>query len=339
LAGFGKTSTDKADFMASNIKDIAAAAGVSISTVSNVMNRRSNVGEETRRLVIRLCEEMNYVPNGAGKRLKSKQSNTILFNFSDFDRSFYLKIIEGINDYAGSHGWDLMICTTKSCEKYMRNNLTDGCIILDNRMRDETLNRAANKNYPIVVLDRHTDNPHIKSILVNNYDPMREMIEKTVAQGYRKFAFIAGPEHTDDTRERFQAFIDVLNGHDIPFHRENFFAGDYREKSGYLAVHIILLASELPEILICANDNMALGAIKSLRERGCRVPEDVAVTGFDNCERAEAAGLTTITIPNYERGYIAARSLIENISGKGSFKPIKIPAEIVWRKSVLSLVK
>jgi LacI family transcriptional regulator len=322
--------------MASSIKDIAAAAGVSISTVSNVMNRRSNVGEKTRQLVIRLCEEMNYVPNGAGKRLKSKRSNTILFNFSDFDRSFYLKIIEGINDYAGSHGWDLMICTTKSCEKYMRNNLTDGCIILDNRMKNETLNRAASQNYPVVVLDRHISNPYIKSIMVNNYDPMKKMIEKIVAWGYRKFAFIAGPEHTNDTRERFQAFTDVLNGHDIPFHRENFFAGDYREKSGYQAVNILLLASELPEILVCANDNMALGAIRALRERGCRVPEDVSVTGFDNCEQAEAAGLTTITIPNYERGYIAARSLIESISEKGSFDPMKIATEIVWRKSVLA---
>jgi LacI family transcriptional regulator len=322
--------------MASNIKDIAAAAGVSISTVSNVMNRRPNVGEETRRLVTRLCEEMNYVPNGAGKRLKSKQSNTILFNFSDFDRSFYLKIIEGINDYAGSHGWDLMICTTKSCEKYMRNNLTDGCIILDDRMKNETLNRAVNPNYPIVVLDRHINHPYIKNILINNYDPMREMMEKIVAWGYRKFTFIAGPEHTDDTRERFQAFKDVLDSRGIPFHRENFFAGDYREKSGYQAVHILLLTAELPEILICANDNMALGAMKALRERGYRVPEDVAVTGFDNCELAEAEGLTTVTIPNYERGYIAARSLIENISGKSSFEPLKIPAEIVWRKSVLS---
>jgi LacI family transcriptional regulator len=321
--------------MASNIKDIAAAAGVSISTVSNVMNRRPNVGEETRQMVTRLCHEMNYVPNGAGKRLKSKQSNTILFNFSDFDRSFYLKIIEGINDYAGSHGWDLMICTTKSCEKYMRNNLTDGCIILDDRMQNETLDRAANKDYPVVVLDRHISHPYIKSILVNNYDPMGEMVEKIAAWGYRKFAFIAGPEHTDDTRERFQAFKDVLSSHDIPFHRENFFAGDYREKSGYQAVHILLLAAELPEILICANDNMALGAINALKERGYRVPEDVAVTGFDNCERAEAAGLTTVAIPNYERGFIAARSLIENISGKNNFEPMKIPAEIVWRKSVL----
>ena len=319
----------------SNIKDVAAAAGVSISTVSNVMNRRPNVGEETRRLVTRLCQEMNYVPNGAGKRLKSKQSNTILFNFSDFDRSFYLKIIEGINDYAGSHGWDLMICTTKSCEKYMRNNLTDGCIILDERMRNETLTRAANNNYPIVILDRHITHPHIKSILVNNYDPMEEMMEKIVTRGYRKFAFIAGPEHTDDTRERFQAFKDVLTRHDIPFHRENFFVGDYREKSGYQAVHILLLAAELPEILICANDNMALGAISALRERGYRVPEDVAVTGFDNCERAEAEGLTTVAIPNYERGFIAARSLIENISGKNNFEPMKIPAKVIWRKSAL----
>jgi LacI family transcriptional regulator len=316
------------------IKDIAAAAGVSISTVSNVMNHKSNVGQETKERILRICQEMHYIPNAAGKSLKTGESNTILFNFSDFDRTFYLKIIEGINDYAGAAGYDLMICTTKSCEKYMYNRLTDGCIILDGRMEDKTLQRAATEQYPIVVLDRVLPNPYIKSLVVNNYDPMTELVEGIVERGYRTFAFIGGIEHTDDNKERFQAFIDVLTRHRIPFHREHYFSGDYREQSGYQAAKVFMSAPELPEIFVCANDNMAIGAMNALHERGYRIPDDVALTGFDNCERAGMVGLTTVTVPDYERGYLAASFLIENIRGKNNFEPTKLTAVVDWRESV-----
>jgi LacI family transcriptional regulator len=166
--------------MGVGIRDIAAKAGVSMSTVSNVMNNRSNVGKETRVRILELCREMNYIPSPAGKNLKVRESKTILFNFSDFDRSFYLKIIEGISDYAGDSGYDLMICTTKSCEKYMHTNMTSGCIILDGKMQDATLVRAASEQYPIVVLDRTLSNPFIKCVVVNNYDPMKRLTGEAV---------------------------------------------------------------------------------------------------------------------------------------------------------------
>jgi LacI family transcriptional regulator len=316
--------------MGVGIKDIAAKAGVSVSTVSNVMNNKSNVGEETRARILELCREMNYVPNPAGKNLKVKESKTILFNFSDFDRSFYLKIIEGINDYAGDNGYDLMICTTKSCEKYMHTNMTSGCIILDGKMKNETLVRTASEQYPIVVLDRVLPNPFIKCVVVNNHDPMKKLIWEAVKRGYRKFAFVGGPEHTDDNRERFGAFQDVLKDTGIAFHRKYYYSGDYREKCGCQAARIFMYTDDLPEIFVCANDNMAIGVIKTLREGGFKVPEDVAVTGFDNCELAETVDLTTVSIPNYERGYLAARSLIENIEGRKNFDPVTINADVRW---------
>lgn len=316
------------------IKDVAKAAGVSVSTVSNVINGKKNVGAETKARVLAICKEMNYYPNTVGRTLKSGNNRTILFNFSDFDRSFYLKIINGISDYANASDYDLIICTKKSCEKYMRNNLTSGCIILDEKMKSDVLERAARENYPIVALDRVLDNPHIKSIVVNNYDAMRQLIQGIVDRGYRKFGFIGGQEHTADNKERYKAFLDVLEHNHINFPRERYFAGDYREKSGYKAAKILLLSENLPEVLICANDNMAIGAIKAFRENGIKVPEDIAVAGFDDCDLAEAMGLTTVTIPNYERGYLAAQSLIENIQGNRNIDTFKITAKVKWRKTV-----
>ncbi|GHV78360.1 LacI family transcriptional regulator [Spirochaetia bacterium] len=316
------------------MKDIAAAAGVSVSTVSNALNNKPNVGEAVRIRIVKLCDEMNYRPRSETRNLSSGRNRTILFDFSDFDRCFYLKLIEGINDYAGDNGYDLLMCTAKSCEKYIRNGLTDGCIILDDRMGNETIRHAAQKRYPFVLLDRILPEAPIKSLVINNYTAMTELLEGLLQRGYRDFAFIGGPEYTNDTRERFEAYTDVLSKHGIPIRRDTYFSGDYSEASGYQAVTILLLAEKPPEVLVCANDNMAIGVIRALTERGCRVPEDVAVTGFDNGERAEALGLTTVAVPNYERGYLAARSLIENINGKNNFEPLRISATVIWRKTV-----
>lgn len=316
------------------IKEVAKHAGVSVSTVSNVLNNKKNVGVETRERILKICEEMAYHPNAAGKGLKSRKANTILFNFSDFDRSFYLKIINGISDYVNDNDFDLIICTDKSCKKYMNSSLTSGSIILDKKMQDEVLIDIAQDNYPIVVLDRIMNNSNIKSVVVDNYNPMFELIQGVVDRGYRHFGFVGGPEETADNKERYKAFRDVLELNQIQFQQKSYFAGNYREKSGYTAAKILMLSRELPDCLVCANDNMAIGAMKAFRENGIRVPEDIAVTGFDNCDLAEAMDLTTVSIPNYERGYIAARYLIENIRGLRNVETFKISAKIIWRNSI-----
>lgn len=317
------------------IKDIALAAGVSPATVSNVLNGRKNVGAKTKAKVLQLCKEMSYYPNMAGKTLKAGDNRTILFNFSDFDRSFYLDIIKGISDYASDNDFDLLICTKKSCEKYMRSNLTNGCISLDGAITNEVLQNVAREEYPIIVLDRLIDNPYIKSVVVNNYDPMCELVQGIISRGYSRFGYIGGFEHTTDHQERYGAFLDTLHKNNISFHDKNYFPGDYREKSGRRAAKIFMLSKELPEILICSNDNMAIGAMREFRENGIRVPEDIAVTGFDNCALAEAMELTTVDIPNYERGYLSAQHLIQNIKGKQNMETFKISAKVKWRSSVL----
>lgn len=316
------------------IKEVAKAAGVSPSTVSNVLNGRKNVGRETRDRILQLCEEMQYSPNIVGRSLKQGSGNTILFNFSDFDRSFYLKIIEGINDYVDANDFELMICTNKSCEKYMHSNITSGCIILDAKMESERMLKAAGENYPIIALDRVLDCPYIKSIVVNNYDPMVELIQGVVDRGYRSFGFIGGLESTTDNRERYQAFLEVMENNHLPFGRKQYYSGDYREKSGYTAAKIMVLSGSVPEVVVCANDNMAIGAIRALKEQGLRIPADVSVVGFDDCDMAEVAGLTTVCIPNYERGYMAAQSLVDIIQENADRNMMRISATVKWRKTV-----
>lgn len=314
------------------ITEIAALAEVSPSTVSNVLNGRANVGEDTRIKVLEICRQYGYDTQKHKKR-QQYDNKTILFNFSDYERKFYLKIIHGISDYVYSRGYDLMICTSKSCSKFMDSAFTRGTILLDQKCKDSMLINKAREGYPIIALDRIIEVPNIKSVVINNYSPMCELMQGLVDRGYRRFGYLAGPD-TLDNQERYQAFKDVLLQNEIIFRRENYFLGDYHEKSGFRSAKLMLLSENIPEVLVCANDNMAIGAIKALTGEGLRIPEDIAVTGFDGAEMAEIMKLTTVDIPNYERGYLAAQFLLQNIAGNYNCDVFKIAAKVHWRSSV-----
>ncbi|WP_349772321.1 LacI family DNA-binding transcriptional regulator [Lederbergia citrisecunda] len=316
------------------IKDIAKMAGVSVSTVSNVINGRKNVGKETRERILQICEEVGYQPNLIGKSLKSGKTNTIVFNFSDFERNFYLKIIKGINDYLSENGFDLIVCTTSSSKNFMRNNFARGAIVLDKKMDNEFLVSVADEQFPIVVMDRIVNNDYIQSVIVENYTVMSELVQTLINKGFRNFGYIGGIESSLDHQERFQAFTDTLKNNNIPFQRTHYYFGDFTEESGYRAANIITLSNNLPEILVCSNDNMAIGAMKALKESNYSVPGDISVTGFDDATAAETYELTTVAIPRYESGYLAAKELVEMIQGTRNKDIFKISAKIKWRNTV-----
>lgn len=317
------------------IKEIAKLANVSVSTVSNVLNGRKNVGEATRDKILRIGAELGYDFNKVKKSTESVQSKTVVFIFSDFDREFYLKIINGISDCLTENGYDLIICTNKSSSTFMKSSFASGIISLDGSMTDEAFASVAKPDLPVVLMDRILDHKHVnaKSVIVDNYPAMCELVQTLVDKGFRRFGFLGGLEFTLDNKERYSAFCDTLANNHITFDRRNYFYGNYREESGYQAAKIIILGGDLPEVLVCASDSMALGAIKAFEENGIRVPEDISVTGFDGSDAAAIAELTTISIPRYESGYLAARELLDMIKGTADLGPFKISTELKWRKS------
>jgi LacI family transcriptional regulator len=317
-----------------DIKEIAKLSGVSISTVSNVLNGRKNVSASTRERVLKICEEKNYIPNLMGRNLKAGKTNTIVFNFSDFDRNFYLKIIEGISDYLNDSGYDLIICTNKSAENLMRSSFSSGAISLDANISDDFFLSLSAEKFPIVLMDRSIENGFMSSVLVDNYPVMYELVQILVDRGFRKFGYIGGWKDTLDNKDRYSGFLDCLHQNNIWFDKKYYFDGNYHEDSGYQAVTKFLESGSLPEVLVCANDDMALGAIQALKERNIKIPEDISITGFDDSNLAELAGLTTITIPRYESGNLAAKRIIELINGETIEEPYRIKTTIKWRSSV-----
>lgn len=319
------------------LKEIAQIADVSISTVSNVLNGRKNVGQQTRERILRICEEHGYDISGAVKKPKADHNHTILFIFSDFDRDFYLKIIQGISDCLTENGFNLVVCTNKSSAEFMRGSFARGAICLDGSMSDDFLTGVAAKEMPVVLMDRVLAAGHdnTKSVIVDNYPIMCELVQSLIDRGMKRFGFVGGLGFTLDNKERFSAFADTLARNGISFDQKYYYHGNYRENSGYQAAKLMLLSNDLPEVVVCANDNMAMGAIKAFEEHRVRVPEDVSVTGFDDSALAAMAGLTTVAIPRYESGYLAAKKMLEMVAGESAGRePFKLGASIKWRSTV-----
>ncbi|MCR5590655.1 MAG: LacI family transcriptional regulator [Lachnospiraceae bacterium] len=316
------------------IREIAERAGVSISTVSNVLHNKNSASAQTREKILAIAEELGYDLPVAKKR----KNHTIICNISDFDALYYLDILHGISDFTNAKGYSMLICTGENFLHYADPEVVCGCIVNDVKTADDDLLKVADKGIPIIVLDREVNNPRIKSIVVNNYAAEKQLTEGLIDAGYTKFAFLAGL-NTADNRDRYAAFRDALKEHDLTFRRNDYYEGDWREKSGAQAARILMLSEEMPEILICANDMMALGAIRMMTKNGLRIPDDIAVAGFDDIIISRYAELTTVTVPDYERGYLAAQALIDILDGKGDFETVRIGARVKWRKTTKNFRK
>ena len=318
------------------IKDIASKCGVSPTTVSNVLNNKNNVGRETRDLILKTAKELGYVHKRSETTVGGRKKNTVAINFSDFDAQFYFDVLHGISDYAVKKDFNLLICTKENFAKYADSDSICGCIIMDWSTEDSTILGIADKGIPMVTLDRQMPHKLIKNMVTGNYESERSLVEKIVSMGFSSFAFLGGID-SDDNKERYRAFRDVLKENNISFDRNLLYEGDWTEKSGAAAARLIMLQPGMPEVLVCANDLMAIGAIRKFQENGIRVPDDISVCGFDDVIMSRYVGLTTVSVPNYERGFLAMQALADIIDGTGDFENFKIGARVKWRKSIKPL--
>lgn len=312
------------------IRDIADKAGVSITTVSNVLNRKKNVGAKTREKVLKIADELGYSHRGQsgidGKR------RTIIVSFSDFDTLYYLDILHGISDYVSKQGYHILICNGDDLAHYSDPDEVCGCIILSSLIQDSQVLAVAEKGLPVITLDRELKHPMVKAMIVSNYEGERQLMQKLVDEGFDSFAYLTGQD-TADNKERYMAFRDVLKENGISFHRNDLYEGDWKEKSGVQTARLIMLRDRMPQVLVCANDMMAIGAIRHFQENGIRVPEDISVCGFDDIIISRYLGLTTVSVPDYERGFLAGQALLNLLDGSGDYETYKIGARVKWRRT------
>lgn len=315
------------------IRDVAKRAGVSVTTASYALNDKGSIGEATRKRVLDAAAELNYHPNAFARNLKKRNTHTIGVFISRFSGSFYEEILDGIHSVILRTDYELLICPeSRSPRRILLHRQVDGAIVFDSTISNEAVLRLASFQFPIVVMDRTLQNDYILPILLDNAQGVREAFAHLFDQGFRKLAFVTGDIKSFDNTERMDAFLGEAEKHhlDVPMYQ-----GAFTEVSGYDVAQTILQAEDLPEAVFCANDQMAMGFLRAMRERGLTAPGDLAVVGFDDIplSRYIQPTVSTIGTSRLEWGATAARQLIDFLANETPFQPQRIPTHFLARES------
>ncbi|HOV47962.1 MAG TPA: LacI family DNA-binding transcriptional regulator [Anaerolineae bacterium] len=315
------------------IRDIAKKANVSVTAVSYALNNTGTLSAETRQRILQVAEELNYHPNAFARHLKKRQTHTLGVFISSFGGQFYEDILEGIHQTLLQTEYEMLVCPqARALRKILTQRQVDGAIVFDSTVESDLLLKLVAPDFPIVVMDRYFENDFLLPLLLDNRAGTQEAFYHLYDQGFRDIAFVAGVAHNFDNTERQQTFLAeaARNGLDVPVYQ-----GDFVESSGYQIATQLLHEGTLPEAVFCANDQMAIGFIKAVQEHALRVPEDVAVVGFDDIltARIMRPTLSTIGAPRFEWGAQAAAQLVAYLEHAAPFAPQRLPTHLIVRES------
>ena len=311
------------------IRDVARRAEVSVASVSRALNGLNNVRGETRERIMAAAAELGYVPHAGARSLSLARAHAIGVVLPDLHGEFFSECVRGMDREASRRGYLLLLSNmhddseqSASALRTMRGRV-DGLLVMAPHITPESLERALPSALPAVLINAPGEVASRPSLRLDNRAGARAMVEHLLANGYRHIVHIAGPEGNVDAQERLQGFHEALAelAPDMPV---RIIAGDFNEEAGEAAARQILASGEPCDAVFAANDMMAIGCLYALRQAGKRVPEDVAVAGFDDVPLARYLALTTIEVRIAEIGARAVSRLIDMIEGKGAGSGIEL---------------
>lgn len=329
--------------VAATIRDVAREAGVSVATVSRVLNDSGAVREETRRRIEDVARRLRYTPNSAARSLSTRKTRTIGVLLPDLHGEFFSEVIRGIDQVVQAAGWHLLVSSShneqaaiEAALRAMRGRV-DGLLVMTPDLDPHALAANLPEQLPVVLLNCGVDDRTYDSVNIDNYAGARAEAEHVLGLGHRRIGLITGPERNHDARERLRGVLDVLAAAGAAPRTEWRVPGDFSERSGYEAAERILAAADRPTALIAANDSMAIGALGALRERGIRVPAEMTVVGFDDIPIARyvAPPLTTVRVTIPALGERSTRRLFAAMRSNGRQECVQelLPTELVVRNS------
>ena len=302
---------------AATIRDVAARAGVSVATVSRVLNGKAVVREETLRQVRAAAAALSYVPNVAARSLSIRRSHTIGIVLPDVHGEFFSEVIRGVDVAARRAGYHILVSGSHSDAGEMLEVLAamrgrvDGLVVMAPDVARASLHRSLPADLPLVLLNSTDDGRD--AITIDNYGGARAMMRHLIGLGHAHVAFVKGPAQNADARERLRGFRQEIRGLGAAAAPRLELAGDFTEASGHAAAQAILGLSPRPTAIFAANDAMAVGALAALAEAGVAVPGEMSVTGFDDIPIARyvAPPLTTIRVDIADLGRRAFNLLLD----------------------------
>ncbi|MGA9332808.1 MAG: LacI family DNA-binding transcriptional regulator [Rudaea sp.] len=328
--------------MAVTIKDVAREAKVSVATVSRALNGSASVTVETRRLIDAVAKRLSYVPHATARSLITRRTETVGALLPDLYGEFYSELIRGIDLAARSRGLHLLVssshgsATEAAAALRAMQGRVDGLLIMSPHVDGEFLRNYLPGSLPTVLMNSPATSTRYSTLNIDNYGGAFAMTQHLIRCGYRKIALIGGPDGNFDASERLRGYRDAVAQSGEPI-ESNTYGGDFTEESGYYASRQMLAMRNRPRAIFASNDMMAVGALFALNEAGVRVPEDIALVGFDDIPIAPFVSppLSTVRVRIANLGRSALEELATQLEEHDTTpSPLRtFPCEIVVRAS------
>jgi len=322
------------------IQDVAKEAGVSVSTVSRVLNAKVDVASDTQERVLSVIDELGYTSNLAARSMRSRRNNLLGLVVPDIGFPYSIEIMKGVDRAIAESVFDLLLYTTGGIHKpgtasrehhyvsLLNNSLTDGVLVVASSA-SEFVTHA-----PIVAVDPHMVDPNYPSVQGMNYQGALDAMNYLLDLGHRRIGFIGGRPEIMSSSRRLKGYRDVLSQAGIEVDESLILPGDFSTQTGYERALQLLSLSSPPTAIFASNDQSAIGVLQAADEIELRIPDNLSLIGFDNISEAEYLGLTTVDQHLAEMGYVATKMLIKLVTGeKLDSKVYKMPTKLIERKS------
>ncbi|RDU38256.1 LacI family transcriptional regulator [Neobacillus piezotolerans] len=330
------------------IRDVAREAGVSVATVSRYINNNGYVSENTLNKIKHVMEVLNYHPNEIARGLARKRTNTIALVIPDITNPFFPELVVSIEKVAKEKGYRLILINSDEDSirsstfwRSLESRYTDGLILASFQFKDSVLKELNAMNIPFVRIDRAADKSSTDSIGIDNYKGAKLAVNHLFEIGCRKIAHICGPPNFQPSLERIRGYKDELAEKGVSY-LPIILEGDFSLESGKTLTDKLLYEHPDVDGIFLANDMMAIGSLKILKQLGIKVPEDIAIIGFDGIKLVEMVDpeISTIEQPIYDIGVVATSRLIDMIENvHATDEEVQLDVRLVKRESTLGFKK
>ncbi len=326
------------------MRDVAARAAVSIKTVSRVINHENEISDGTRRRVLQVIEELGYRPNLAARGLVTRRTGLIGLVLPDITNPFFAEVTRGVQSVARDNGFGLLICNVDEYADLERQALeslaaqaVEGIIVCASYVTGLTLPAFVQRANlpPLVLLNYALEHPNVTCIGTRNFEGGCQVMDYLIAARHRRIGMLAPYSHSDHTPRRLRAYRAAFERHNLPASPDWVTHSHPTIAGGYASARNLLSAQKLTA-LFCYNDMMAIGAMRACAELGLRVPDDVAIVGYDDIQLAEAVSpaLTTIHVDTIGLGRTAMMRMLDRIQNPQSdLRQDEIDVYLVRRQS------
>lgn len=312
------------------VRDVARRAGVSVATAARALGEYGYVRADTRARVLRAAQVLDYHPNAIARSMIKGRTHTLAVIVSDNANPFFASVVRGIEDVVLAKGYAIMLCNADEDPakeavylRAVRQKRVDGLVISPSGGSVSLLRGVQASGTPIVQIDRRISGLAADAVLIDNQNGVRLAIEHLVRLGHRRIGLIGGPQRLYTGRERLKAYRLALRRAGLRVYDTLVLEGTFKEASGYDLAGRFLRLRRRPTALFVANNLMTIGALLRLKEAGIRIPEDMAVVGFDDMDWAPilTPPLTAVAQPGYELGAAAGRLLLERLTEAYTGRP------------------